>query len=259
MNPTLIGLIAATLLFFGVLGLMFIGRRIGKRWRQREGEGAEKGFGAMVGAIFALMGLVLAFLFSGSLSRFDARRHLMVEEANAIGTAWLRVDLLPPETQPKVRDLFRRYTDQRLGLFQNVRDIEFLRSSVQEQSITQKEIWTLAASASAQGSMPASAPVLVLPSLNAMFDIATTQNEMVRAHPPRIIFFMLGVLALSCSLFAGYDLAARPGLDPLHSLAFAAILSVTVYVIVDLEYPRLGLFTMRDSDQVLIDLRKSME
>jgi hypothetical protein len=70
---------------------------------------------------------------------------------------------------------------------------------------------------------------------------------------------MLGALALTCSLFAGYDLALRKRRNILHSLSFAVVLAVTVYVIVDLEYPRVGLIKISDSDQAMVDLRKSME
>ena len=90
------------------------GRRIGVRQIKEEGETASKGLSAIEGAIFGLLGLILAFLFSGSLTRFDAARHLVVEEANYIGTAWLRIALLPADAQPSMRDLFRRYLDSRI-------------------------------------------------------------------------------------------------------------------------------------------------
>jgi len=70
---------------------------------------------------------------------------------------------------------------------------------------------------------------------------------------------MLGALTLACSLFAGYDMAARQRLNFLHAAGFALVVAVTVYVIVDLEYPRVGLIRMTDSDQVLADLRKQMD
>ena len=74
-----------------IVGLLIeIGRRIGVRQIREEEESASKGLGAIEGAIFGLLGLILAFSFSGALTRFDARRHLVVEEANDIGTAWLR-------------------------------------------------------------------------------------------------------------------------------------------------------------------------
>jgi hypothetical protein len=74
----------------------------------------------------------------------------------------------------------------------------------------------------------------------------------------QMIFAMLGALTLACSLFAGYDMAIRRRLNVLYSIAFAVVLSVTAYVIIDLEYPRLGLMQVSDSDKVLVDLRGSM-
>ena len=66
------------------------------------------------GAVFALLGLLIAFTFSGAATRFDERRNLIVQETNDIGTAYLRLDLLPPIAQPRSRDLFRKYLDARL-------------------------------------------------------------------------------------------------------------------------------------------------
>ena len=257
MNVIIAGLIFSVALFAGILALIETGRRIGARRLSEEGESASKGFGAVVGAIFALLGLVLAFLFSGALTRFDARRQLVVEEANDIGTAWLRVDLLPAEAQPAMRDLFRRYLDSRIKTYQQVPDMTSVREELEKSSAMQREIWTLAVSSSKKADTGA-APMLLLPALNAMFDIVTTRTEAIRLHPPLVIHAMLGALTLACSLFAGYDMASRPRMNLFHSIAFSAVLSVTVYVIVDLEFPRLGLIRMTDSDQVLVDLRKSM-
>jgi hypothetical protein len=258
MNTFLFGLVFVVALSASILVVLEAGRRIGARRLAAEGEVAAKGLGALEGAVFALLGLMIAFCFSGALARFDARRHLVVQEANAIGTAWLRSALLPPEAQPKARELFRRYLDSRIETYRKVPDMAAVRQELARSAGLQQEIWQLAISSSRSAGSSA-APVVLLPALNAMFDITTTRTESVRIHPPPVIFVMLGTLALACSLFAGYDMAIRKRLNPLHSLAFAVVLSVTVYVIVDLEYPRVGLIRMTDSDQVLVELRKTME
>jgi hypothetical protein len=257
MNIAVSSAILSAALLAGILLLIETGRRIGTRRLSEEGESASKGFGALVGAVFGLLGLVLAFLFSGALTRFDSRRHLVVEEANEIGTAWLRVDLLPAESQPAMRELFRRYLDSRMEVYQRLPDLAAAKAELDRSVALQGEIWVLAVAASQKTGTNA-APMLLLSSLNAMFDITTTRTEAARLHPPLVIFVMLGVLALACSLFAGYDMASRPRLNLLHSVAFAIVLSVTVYVIIDLEFPRIGLIRMTDSDQVLVELRKSM-
>lgn len=233
------------------------GRRIGFRRHQAEGELAAKGFGAVEGAIFGLLGLILAFSFSGGLGRFDMRRQLVIKEANDIGTAWLRVDLLPAEVQPPMRDLFRRYLDARIEVYRSVPDMEAVRAAIARSSVVQKEIWALALPSAGQ-SGPGLPQMLLLPALNAMFDTATSQQEMARLHPPSIIFVMLGALILACALFAGYDMGGKPRLNLLHSVAFALVLSVTVYVIIDIEYPRIGFIRMTDSDTLFVQLRQSM-
>ena len=82
-----------------------------RRAARADPDGLTKGASAAEGAVFALLGLLLAFTFSGAASRFEDRRWFINSEANAIGTAYLRLDLLPAEAQPPLRDLFRRYAD----------------------------------------------------------------------------------------------------------------------------------------------------
>ena len=257
MNPVVIGAIAAIALMIGIMCLLDLGRRIGTSRLAREGESAAKGFGAIEGAIFGLLGLILAFSFSGALARFDARRHLVVEETNRIGTAWLRLSLLPPENRAPLQALVRTYLDSRITLYQNIPNRDATTAELARSDALQSQIWEAAIAASRD---PAStpAPMLLLPALNAMFDIRTTRTEAARLHPPGIIFVMLGTLTLACALFAGYDMAGRRRLSPLHSAGFALVLAVTVYVIVDLEFPRLGLIQVTDSDHALVDLRRSM-
>ena len=77
-------------------------------------------------------------------------------------------------------------------------------------------------------------------------------------HPPAVIFGLLGVLALACALLAGFSMGSEPARSPLHVVGFAAILALTIYVTVDLEYPRLGLIRVDSFDRVLTDVRATM-
>jgi hypothetical protein len=183
MNVILAGTIFAVVLSAGVLLLLEIGRRIGVRQLVEEGESASRGLGAIEGAIFGLLGLILAFSFSGALTRFDARRHLVVEEANDIGTAWLRIALLPADAESHMRDLFRRYLDSRIEVYRKVPDMDAVKAELASSTKLQTEIWALAVSSSRETGM-AQAPMLLLPALNSMFDITTTRTEAARAHPP---------------------------------------------------------------------------
>jgi len=257
MNRTLISILFAGGLFLGMVLLLELGRRLGRRRQGKDEEGGRAGLGAVEGAVFALMGLMIAFTFSGAAARFDSRRQLVVEEANAIGTAWLRVDLLPPAAQPELRDLFRRYLDTRLAVYQKLPDIQAALAEVGKANALQGEIWSRAVAASHQTSTPLA--VQLIPALNQMFDIATTRTMAAQMHPPAVIFYMLGVLALMCALLAGYAMAGGKSRSWIHMVGFALIMATTVYVILDLEFPRFGLIRIDATDRVLYELRESMK
>src|SRR6185436_11106468 len=105
----LIAGLLALVLFLAMLALIEVGRRLGVSRLARDPDGLAKGIGASEGAIFGLLGLIIAFTFSGAASRFESRRQLITEEVNDIGTAYLRIDVVPEQVRPELRDLFRRY------------------------------------------------------------------------------------------------------------------------------------------------------
>ena len=257
MDRTFASVVFAGGLFVGMVVLLDMGRRLGRRRQGKDEEGARAGLGAVEGAVFALMGLLIAFTFSGAASRFDARRQLIVEEANSIGTAWLRLDLLPLAAQPELRDLFRRYVDLRLAVYQKLPDLAAALADLDKANALQGVIWSNAVAASQQSPTPLAAQLI--PALNQMFDIAATRTAAARMHPPPIIFVLLGVLALMSSLLAGYAMAGGKTRSWIHLIGFALIMATTVYVILDLEFPRFGLIRIDATDRVLIELRESMK
>ena len=246
-------------LFLGMLLFLDIGRRIGTRRRAQDPEGAGAGTGAVDGAVFALLGLLVAFTFSGAAARFDTRRALIVEEANAIGTAYLRLDLVPASAQPALRDLFRRYMDSRIEVYRKLPDLNAAKAELAQSAKLQADIWNQAVAAGRLEGAPPAATMLLLPALNQMIDITTTRTMAGQIHPPMVIFLMLFGLALAGALLAGYGMAGGKSRDWLHMLAFAAVLALAIYVIIDIEYPRLGLIRVDAFDQVLVEVRASMK
>ena len=256
MKFSFLSTVFALALFAGMVLLLELGLRWGKRRRARDMEGARAGLGAVEGAVFGLMGLLVAFTFSGAAARFDTRRHLIIEEANAIGTAWLRIDLLPAEAHPELRDLFRRYLDTRLAAYQKLPDLAAAHAELVEANELQAAIWSRAVAACLHA--PPATTTVMIPALNEMFDIATTRTAASQIHPPAIVFIMLGVLALMSSLLAGYAMAGGKWRSWIHILGFALILGSTVYVILDLEFPRIGFIRVDSFDQLLVEVRQSM-
>jgi hypothetical protein len=120
----------------------------------------------------------------------------------------------------------------------------------------QAEFWGQAVAACRrEGSQPAR--LLVLPALNAMIDITTSRTIATQTHPPSIIYATLIALMLTSSLLAGNALA-RGRRNWVHMIGFAATMALALYVILDLEFPRLGFIRLDAYDQVLVDLRESM-
>jgi hypothetical protein len=256
MKFTLLALALAAGLFIAVLVFLEIGRRIGCAALSKESKESASGAGAIDAAVYGLLGLLIAFTFSGAATRFEARRHLIVEEANAIGTAYLRLDLLPEGPRKVLKEKFRTYVDSRLEVYRKLPDIAAARAELARSAALQSDIWADAVAAG-RAVFPQPASLLLLPALNEMIDITTTRTVAAMNHPPSIIFIMLISLALLCSLLAGYNMACNR--NSFHMLVFAAILSFTIYVIFDLEYPRLGLIQISDADQVLVEVRQSMK
>lgn len=248
----------ALCLFVGLLVCMELGRRSGLRQIDRDPQGTREGTGAVEGAVFALMGLLIAFTFSGAAERFDARRAQIVSEANAIGTAWLRLDALPAESQPALRELFRQYVDSRLAAYRKLPDLEAAEKELGRNTELQQEIWSQAVAAARSSPTPA-AMTVVLPALNEMIDIVTTRTAATQMHPPHAIYGMLFVLAMLSALFAGSAMAANRPRSWLHEVGFAFVLSASVYLILDLEYPRFGLIRIDTMDQLLVDVRASFD
>ena len=258
MNHALTVLLVTFGLFLGMLLFLEIGRRLALRRMKDDAGTAGEGVGVVDGAVFALLGLLIAFTFSGAAARFDTRRQLIVEETNHIGTAYLRLDLLPAELQPALRESFRRYLDARIEVYRKLPDLAAAKQQLGQADELQKQIWRQAVTASRAEGAPPSAPILLLPALNAMIDITTTRTMATLMHPPAIVFVMLFALALAASLLAGYGMTGSKVRSWMHMLGFALVMAFAVYVILDIEYPRLGLIQVEAFDQALVDLRQSM-
>jgi hypothetical protein len=257
MDPTVFAPGYVASLFVGMLLFLGIGRSLGLRRLARHG--APSGFGTVEGAIFALFGLLIAFTFSGAAARFDSRRALIADEANAIGTAYLRVDLLSPADQPEVRRMLREYVDSRLAIYRKLPDIAAALVELERSGGLQTRIWARVVAGTRVPDAHPNAAVLLLPALNEMFDITTTRTMAARTHPPTVIYQLLFFLGLGCALFAGHAMAGDKTWSWLHALGFAAFVALAVYVILEIEFPRAGLIRISAFDQVLVDLRDSMK
>ena len=242
-----------------MLACLELGRRYGLRISKDARKEASAGKQIVEAAFFGLLSLLIAFSFSGAVSRFDHRRELIIEEANDIGTAYLRVDLLAPEAQPQMRDLFRAYLDSRLAIYRAIPDMDVVNRELAHSTELQNQIWSLAVSSTRSPGAHPNAGMLVINAFNTMIDISNTRTWAALTHPPVIIFGLLFVIALICAFIAGTSLSSAKSTAWLHAIAFALLTCGSIYVILEIEYPRVGFINIEKYDQALVDVRTSMK
>ena len=171
----------------------------------------------------------------------------------------MRLHLLQPEARLKIQELFRHYVDSRLETYRRLPDMQGAAIEMAKSKELHHEIWNESVAASRTPNCHPDAGKLLLPAFNNMIDITNARAMALQMHPPQIIYLLLFALGLLCSLLTGYRMAGGQRRSWLHILAFVIITVIVVYVMLDIEYPRIGLIRHATTDQLLIALRKSME
>jgi hypothetical protein len=227
------------------------GYRLGKYRRSRHEEEKEAPLGTMVGATLGLLAFFLAFTFGLAATRFDTRRQLLLDEANAIGTTYLRAGMLPEQGQ-QVRDLLREYVTARLEAVQPGKLAEGIRRS---EDIQQK-VWTEAETVGQKN--PNSIVVgLFVQSLNQMIDLHAARMQVtLRSRIPGAIWLGLFAVAALSLATMGYHAGLSGTRRSLAILAVAVTFSVVIELIADLDRPQEGV--LRVSQQALLDVQRSM-
>ena len=253
----LISVVFGIALFLGMLLCLELGRRFGLRQMQKYGDAARSGVGVADSAVYALLALLLGFAFSGATSRYDDRRELVLQEVGAIKTAWHRIDLLPPARQPPIRADLRRYTDALLDSYAKNPASPGARQASAAAVRAQHDLWSKSVAACIEPDGE-KARMLLLPALNEMFAVVTRERLAWLIHPPIVIYAMLAMSALAAALFAGYSMAKGSARNWLFIVVTAAVISIVMYVIIEIEFPRIGLIRVNAVDQTLSEVRALM-
>ena len=190
-------IVAAIVLGFAALGLL-IGRQL-----RKHSETLREPVGAVQGALLALVGLILAFGLTMAVGRYDSRRSAVVDEANAIGTTYLRAQTLGEPVRSRSLDLLEQYTDTSLRLSHEVPTTPAFRTTVAEGGVIQRRLWRLASEALSEAPA-ASAPRLYVETLNEMIDMQTVRVAELNNRVPGAVLVLevfgaavaLGLLAL---------------------------------------------------------------
>jgi hypothetical protein len=205
----------------------------------------------VISASLTLLALIIGFTFSMAVSRYDQRKNYEEEEANAIGTEYLRADLLPPAGAARVRGLLLQYLDQRL-LFYTVRDASRLKGIDTETARLQAAMWS--AVQSAAGAQPTPPVALAVMGMN---DVLNRQGYTQAAWWNRIplaAWVLMFTLAVCCCLLIGYGAHRRGNL---FFMVFPFLVAMAFFLIADIDSPRYGV--IRVAPQNLLSLSQSLQ
>jgi hypothetical protein len=243
------------LLFFVSLVVLWFAERIGSAFRKPEknlDEDARHDLDLIVTSILTLLGLIIGFSFSMAISRYDQRKNLEEAEANAIGTEFVRADLLPAADAARVRGLLREYLAQRV-LFYETHDKQVLQQINDDTSRIQNELW----SAVRQPAETQPTPVMAL-AVSGMNDVLNAQGYTQAAWWNRIplgAWLLMAGIAICASLQVGYSARlAQTGF--IQFFVSPLVLSIAFAFIADIDSPRSGLIEVHP--QNLISLVESL-
>lgn len=234
LRATSLGLVAV-ILFVLLLAATQVGRWIGRRQRDR---GEDKEAGALATGMLGIFALLIAFTYSLSLARYDARRGMVLQEANAIGTTANYAAMLPRDRQPAVLAMLHDYTRVRIGLGAPYDEAKFTRD-VQTSNRLLAGLWQQANAITAAD--PQSLPAFrFVSALNEQTNIAESRLTSLRNHVPVTVLIVVSLIAALSLGFAGYS-AVLGGFSRYISLTImAAAITLLITLTMDLDRPDRG-------------------
>ena len=244
-------------LAFAIASLILyeIGFRLGRWWQDRTPDEKEGPTGMLVGSILALMAFLLAITMSMSVDRFDARRGLVLEEANAIGTTYLRAGYLPEPASSQSRDLLREYVPLRIAT-EDLNDRDVLAASLERASAILEGLWPIAEDLAREAPDDVML-ALYIESLNDTIDVnAARTNAGVNVRVPETVLWLLFIGAVLTLGMVGFNAGLSRHRSPLTAIVLIIVLGAVITLIVDIDRPQGGTLTV--SQQVMIELEEQI-
>jgi hypothetical protein len=247
----------SAILFFVIIICNEMGYRTGRFIQTRTDNEVKALTGSIQASILGLLALLLGFTFSMSMQRYDNRSTALIDEANAIGTAVLRVQLLPNEHQEQATKLFQEYINLRvvIGKLDLTKREE---RSVDNKKIAalQSELWKLAILATNVDPRPVTTGAFVN-ALNDLIDSQGKRNALLQMHVPEVVLILLSIVFISSGGIMGYSagLSGQRVFAPI--LLVSLLITLIVYIIIDLDRPKRGLIQVDQS--IMIELLQSLD
>jgi len=238
-----------------LLGVSELGYRIGLRLFTAKDEARRSQISGVQGAVLGLLGLLVGFTFSMALSRYEQRRDLVLKEANAIGTTWLRAGLLPEAYRAPVKDLLRRFVDVRVETQKVAEDPARLAEGLRKSAEIENALWQHAEAAAKVAPTPITATFIV--TLNEMIDTDAERLSAGRNIIPSGVWLLLLVVAGCGCLISACGSGAQGVRSGLTDVFLPLLISVVIMLVFDLTHPHQGFISI--SQQPLIDLKESLK
>jgi hypothetical protein len=243
--------LAATLV---LLAAAEAGQRIGA-FRRRRGQTATSEITTLEGAMLGLLALMVGFTFSIALSRFDARRQLLLDDANAIGTAALRARLLPEPYASDAQRFLRQYAQIRIDLMNGPPAAAMLQSAIDRSNVLQNQLWrqAIAVTAADPHSIPAG---LFVQALNDMIDIQEKRLIAYGNHAPTAVFVLLYSIAMVAVGFTGYSAGLAGPQRRIPNVIAVLLIAFVIGLVGDIDRPLTGFVTI--SQKPMLDLMATL-
>jgi len=243
------------LVLFVLLGVAyFIGFRVRRYEEKTNHIDRDAEIGSIEGSLLGLFAFFLAFTFSMSNSRYDQRREAIVHEANTIGTAILRADLYPDSLRIPMRAAFGRYIETRVAYYNAGIDTAKNAAALVATNIESGKIWRITSQLAGDASFE-TATKLMVPALNDMIDAVTSRDAAKNAQVPEAILWVLFLLGCLSSFLVGFGTKGE-SVNYMVGGAFILMVSIAMYLIIDLDRPRSGIINTNDANQRIIELRE---
>ena len=238
-----------------LLALGEAGFRSGLRLFVAKDEPRKGQIGGIQGAVLGMLALLLGFTFSMAVGRYETRRDLVVKEANAIGTTYLRASFLPEAHAKAVEDLLRRYTDARLSFDGAGSNHSKIAAAEDEAARLQRELWQHTVAASKEAPSPMTATFIN--ALNETIDLDATRLNALRARVPGAVWLLLVIVAGTGCFASGYGAGASGERTGFSAMTLPLLIAVVITLIADFDRPRQGLIAI--TEQPLLDLKQSLQ
>ena len=216
-----------------------------------------KHIGTIQGSLLGLLALILAFTFNMSVTRYDQRRQIVIEEANDIGTALLRCDLYPDSSRAGFRKDFKEYVEARILYYEAKTDENTIKLALDKSDKISQRIWKRASQLSLDPNALLRSNQMI-PALNSMIDVVTSRDALRTANVPDAVLWLLFSLCLIGSFVVGFG-SSHDKISWIVIWNFAIMMAVSVYFVLDLDRPRQGIINNDAPHQKMLELRKMLD